>query len=111
MIFSHLSHQFSILSMHSCYSSDVLTVLQGLEELTVSQHEHVLIGHEHLKGVHSFLSHQLLHLSSHLQDEHFSTCKVFFAFFGYCVRQDSCFLLLALKTLYYNHIHLHILRS
>lgn len=69
MILSHLCHQFPILSMHSCYSSDVLTVLQDLEELAVSQHVHVLIGHEHLKGIHSFLSHQLLHLSSHLQEK------------------------------------------
>lgn len=68
MILTHLCHQFPVLSMDSCYSSNVLTVLQGLEKLTVSQHEHVLIGHEHLKGIHSFLSHQLLHLSMYLQE-------------------------------------------
>lgn len=63
----HLCHQFSVLGMDSCDGSNVLTVLQHLEELAVPQHEHVLIGHEHLEGVHSFLSHQLLHLGSHLQ--------------------------------------------
>lgn len=62
----YLSHQFSILSMDPCYGANVLAVLQGLEELTVPQHVHVLIGHEHLKGIHSFLPHQLLHLSAHL---------------------------------------------
>lgn len=65
---AHLRHQFSILGVDSRYSSDVLTVLQGLEELTVPQHEHILIGHEHLEGIHSFLSNQLLHLSAHLED-------------------------------------------
>lgn len=64
----HLCHQFSVLGVDSCDRSDVLTVLQSLEELAVPQHEHVLIGHEHLEGVHSFLSHQFLHLSSHLQE-------------------------------------------
>lgn len=54
--------------MDSGYSTDILTVLQGLEELTVPQHERVLVGHEHLEGIHSFLSHQLLHLSAHLED-------------------------------------------
>lgn len=68
MTLPHLCDQFPVLSVDSCYSADVLTVLQSLEELTVPQHEHVLIGHEHLKGIHSFLSHQLLHLRSHLQD-------------------------------------------
>lgn len=65
---AHLRHQLSILGVDSGYGSDVLTVLQGLEELTVPQHERVLIGHEHLEGIHSFLSHQLLHLSTHLED-------------------------------------------
>ena len=68
MTLPHLCHQFPVLSVDSCYSSDVLTVLQSLEELAVPQHEHVLIGHEHLEGIHSLLPHQLLHLSSHLQE-------------------------------------------
>lgn len=65
---AHLRHQFSILGMDSCYGTDVLTMLQGLEELTVPQHEHVLIGHEHLEGIYSFLPHQFLHLGAHLED-------------------------------------------
>lgn len=67
MILPHLGHQFPVLSVDSCDASNVLAVLQGLEKLAVSQHEHVLVGHGHLEGVHSFLPHQLLHLSLYLQ--------------------------------------------
>lgn len=86
----HLCHQLAVLSVDSCDSSDVLTVMQRLEELTVSQHEHVLVGHEHLKGIHSMLSHQLLHLSSYLQRR----CKWAPAFFFYpgefpCTKQRA----------------------
>lgn len=68
MTVPHLCDQFPVLSVDSCYSADVLAVLQSLEELAVLQHEHVLVGHEHLKGIHSFLSHQRLHLRPHLQE-------------------------------------------
>lgn len=67
MILAHLCHQFPVLSVDSRYGPNVLAVLQGLEELAVPQHEHVLIGHEHLEGIHPFLPHQLLHLSSYLR--------------------------------------------
>lgn len=64
--FPNLGHQLPVLSMYTAYGSDVLTVLQGLEQLAVPQHVHVLVSHVHLEGVHSFFSHQCLHLSPHL---------------------------------------------
>lgn len=64
---THLGHQLAVLGVHSGDGADVLAVLQNLEELAVSQHEHVLIGHEHLEGVHPFFPHQRLHLGLHLQ--------------------------------------------
>lgn len=63
----HLGHQLAVLGVHPGDGADVLAVLHHLEELAVSQHEHVLIGHEHLKGIHPFFPHQRLHLGLHLQ--------------------------------------------
>lgn len=65
-VLPNLSDQLPVLSVDSCNGPDVLTVLQSLEELAVPQHERLLVGHEHLERVHSFLSHKFLHLISHL---------------------------------------------
>lgn len=62
----YLSNQLSILRMDTGHSTDVFTVLQGLEQLAVPQHVHVLIRHEHLKRVHPLVPHQRLHLSPNL---------------------------------------------
>lgn len=65
-ILPNLGDQLPVLSVDPCNGPNVLTVLQGLEEFAVPQHERLLVGHEHLEGVHSFLSHKFLHLISHL---------------------------------------------
>lgn len=62
----YLRNQLSILGMDAGHSTDILTVLQGLKQLAVPQHVHVLICHEHLEGVHPFVPHQRLHLSPNL---------------------------------------------
>lgn len=62
----YLCDQLSILRMDTGHSTDILTVLQGLKQLAVPQHVHVLICHEHLEGVHTFVPHQHLHLSPNL---------------------------------------------
>ncbi len=62
----HLGHQLSVLSVDACDGPNVLTGLQSLVKLRVSQHHHIFVGHEHLEGVHSMFSHKGLHLVPHL---------------------------------------------
>lgn len=59
---TNLCNQVSVLGVHLGYGSGLLTVGEGGVQLGVLQHEHVFVGHEHLKGIDALLFSERLHL-------------------------------------------------
>jgi len=64
---AHLGHQLAVLGVDAGDGPEVAAGAEDLVELAVPQHVQVLVGHEHLEGVHPLLPHQCLHLRPHLR--------------------------------------------
>lgn len=65
----YLRDNVTVLRMHHSNGTDLLTRFESLDQLRISEHEHVAVRHKHFKATNAVVLHQRLHVFFDLQTD------------------------------------------